>query len=254
MHGQLLGTTQPVLSISLEPGETIVGGSGEFSWMTDSIQMSTDADAVPPDSALRRTLDESSLALSAYTARQVAGTIAFAAKLPGSILSIEVTPGSEYLVHRRGFLAGTPGITVTTGYLQPYEAGDGRAEEELLLRRIAGRGTAWVELSGDVVRRYLPAGASLRTHPWHIGMFDASVVVQMAELRGIGTESPGTNASRFAVLSGPGAVWLQATPPHATRQPVLAARPPAPFPALEGGAGGVPDEAVSHIPSTHDRG
>ena len=39
MHDQLLGSTQPVLSISLEPGESIVAATGEFAWMTDSIQM-----------------------------------------------------------------------------------------------------------------------------------------------------------------------------------------------------------------------
>ena len=41
MEEQLLGTTLPVLSISLNPGESVVAEAGEFSWMTDSIQMST---------------------------------------------------------------------------------------------------------------------------------------------------------------------------------------------------------------------
>ena len=41
MQEQLLGTTLPVLSISLDAGESVVAETGEFSWMTDSIQMST---------------------------------------------------------------------------------------------------------------------------------------------------------------------------------------------------------------------
>ena len=41
MQEQLIGTTMPVLSISLDPGESVVAEAGEFSWMTDSIQMST---------------------------------------------------------------------------------------------------------------------------------------------------------------------------------------------------------------------
>ncbi len=41
MKEQLLGTTLPVLSISLDAGESVVAETGEFSWMTDSIQMST---------------------------------------------------------------------------------------------------------------------------------------------------------------------------------------------------------------------
>jgi uncharacterized protein (AIM24 family) len=252
MHDQLLGSTQPVLSISLEPGESIVAGSGAFSWMTDSIQMSTgpsdDASLTAP---LQRTLGESSLQLSAYTAKQATGTIAFASRLPGSILCIEVTPGREFLVHRRGFLAGTPGIEITTGYQQPYSAVNAQAEE-FILRRVGGQGRAWVELSGDVVRRDLPAGASLRTNPWHIGMFDASVAIQMAELPGVSIGPSGNEVSRFAVLSGPGAVWLQSMPLLAAP---LVPYPPAPPPALEGGAGSVHRAADDRITQlTHEAG
>jgi uncharacterized protein (AIM24 family) len=239
MHDQLLGSTQPVLSISLEPGETIVAGSGEFSWMTDSIQMSTGADDLALTAAVQRSLGGSPLQLSAYTATESAGTIAFAARLPGCIVSIDVAPGREYLVHRHGFLAATPGIEVSTGYQQPYDAADGTAGEFVLLR-VAGHGRAWIELSGDVVRRELPAGTSVRTHPWHIGMFDASVAVQVAVLPGVRADLLGNEASRFAVVSGPGAVWLQS-------MPLLAAARSAPFPsvlqglppspAFEGGAG-----------------
>jgi uncharacterized protein (AIM24 family) len=191
---QLLGSTQPVLSISLEPGESIVAEAGEFAWMTDSIQLTTRP-----------------AGLSDYTAKDQAGTVAFASRLPGSILHIEVEPGHEYLVHCNGFLAGTPGIEVTIGFQQPLEATE-TAADKFILRRIGGRGRAWVELSGDVIRRDLAAGTSLRTHPWHIGMSDASVAVQMAELVRPATSYLGTAAQSLAVLSGPGTVWLQSMP------------------------------------------
>jgi uncharacterized protein (AIM24 family) len=243
MLDQLLGTTQPVLSISLEPGETIVAGTGEFSWMTDSILMSSGRDAGPGDNvrtgtALRRTLTASSLPLSAYTARQSAGTIAFATRLPGHIVSIELAPGRDYLVHRRGFLAGTPGIEISTVLQQPY----GQPGEEFVLRRIAGHGRAWIELSGDVIRRELPAGGSLRTHPWHIGMFDASVAVQMADIQEIQSDDLWSGSSPFAVLSGPGAVWLQSMSLLAAIRPRLGPPPLASAlgPAFEGGAGPPP--------------
>lgn len=248
MHEQLLGTTQPVLSISLEPGESVVAVPGEFCWMTDSIQMSTgSADqsmtGAAPTPALRRTLGESSLPLGAYTAMGVAGTIAFATKLPGRILGVEVAPASEYLIHKRGFLAGTPGIMVTTGYRLPYP-GAGADADEFVLQRIGGTGRAWIELSGDVVQRDLAVGASLRTHPWHVGMFDASVAVQMAELQGVHTDYLGNNTSRFAVLSGPGSVWLQSMPLLVSPQARLATTPPVHYPALEGGAGHPPTVAA----------
>jgi len=218
VHDQLLGSTQPVLSISLEPGESIVAETGEFAWMTDSIQMAADALAATAGS----------LQLSAYTAKDAAGIIAFASRLPGSIVGIDVAPGREYLVHRRAFLAGTPGIEVSTGFRQMLGAGEEAPAEEFILRRIGGRGRAWVELSGDVVRRDLAAGTSLRTHPWHIGMSDASVAVQMAD-----------GAHHFAVLSGPGAVWLQSMPLLVAPRDQLAASAARTVPAAEGAAGPV---------------
>ncbi len=236
MRDQLLGTTQPVLSISLEPGESIVAGPGGFSWMTDSILMSTSTDGIGHDVALDRSLARSSLPLSAYTAREVAGSIAFASRLPGSIAGIDVAPGTEYLVHRRGFVAGTPGIEITTGYQQPYGNADGDGEQFLLLR-LAGNGRAWVELSGDAVRHDLAAGASLRTHPWHIGMFDASVAIQVAELPSVHADELCNEAFQFAVLSGPGVVWLQSMSLLASLRARSAALASASAPAPEGGAG-----------------
>jgi uncharacterized protein (AIM24 family) len=216
---QLLGSTQPVLSISLEPGERIVAETGEFAWMTDSIQMTAGL-----------------AGLSDYIATGQGGTVAFASRLPGSILQIEVTPEREYLVHRNGFLASTPGIEVSTGFQQTLATAEVSAEE-FILRRIGGRGRAWVELSGDVVRRDLAAGTSLRTHPWHVGMSDASVAVQMAELATPVGCKLSASAQHFAVLSGPGAVWLQSMPAEPYRRLTAGPTSAHSVPAVEGAAG-----------------
>jgi uncharacterized protein (AIM24 family) len=222
VRDQLLGSTQPVLSISLEPGERIIAETGEFAWMTDSIRMT----AGPTH-------------LSEFTATNQQGIVAFAARLPGTIVPVEVTPGREYLVHRGGFLAGTPGIELATGFRQLLGAATEIEADEFILRRIGGHGRAWVELYGDVVRRDVAAGTSLRTHPWHIGMADGSVAVQMAEVTLPATSCLGSNAHYFALLSGPGTVWMQSMPlPAAPHRRLAAGSASAPeFPAVEGAAG-----------------
>lgn len=235
LRDQLLGTTQPVLSISLEPGESIVAGTGDFAWMTDSIQM------VPqPAGELGQALP-----LSAYMAKDSAGTIAFASRLPGSILNIEVAPQREFLVHRRGFLAGSPGVQVGLGFRQPLPT----TGAEFVLLRICGRGKAWIDLSGHVVKRDLATSTSLRTHPWHIGMSDASVAVQMAALQASATGRSLDTAHLFAVLSGPGAVWLQSMPLLGAPQGRLAAGMAHRIPAAEGAAGFGALAGTSHIAS-----
>ncbi len=39
MRDELLGATQPMLSIVLDPGESVIGEASRFAWMTDSIEM-----------------------------------------------------------------------------------------------------------------------------------------------------------------------------------------------------------------------
>ena len=199
MRDQLLGSTQPVLSICLDPGESIVAEAGQFAWMTDSIEMTAAGEA------------QQEPRLCAYKATGEPGLVAFASKLPGSIVSVDVGPGYEgCLVCASSFLAGTPGVRVAaeTGPLTSG-APDG---DRLALWRIGGTGRAWIELPGDVVKRELGAGQSLRAHPRHIGMFDTTITIQVTQVRDVCGRD---DAYPCAVLSGPGVVWLRSMPVNA---------------------------------------
>jgi uncharacterized protein (AIM24 family) len=173
MHDELLGSTHPMLSISLEPGESVFAAAGQFAWMTDSIQL-TPGDESQPDG----------LTLSVYAATGTAGVVAFAAPRPGRVLGIEAADG--YLISEHGFIAGTSGVRVLPAYVH-----------ELPLSRVTGSGRAWVGLAGDVVERDLTASESLRAQQDHVGMFASTVTIQVTGVQGI------------CVLSGPGTVWLQ---------------------------------------------
>ena len=184
MRDQLLGATQPMLSILLDPGESVIGEVGRFAWMTDSIEMAV--------------TDETGACVC--TAAGEPGVVAFASQRPGRILTVEVGPRDDgYLFRRSGFMARTPGVRVRA---DPAEHGLG-------LWRIGGSGRAWVELAGDVVRRELTAGQSLRAHPRHVGMFDGTVAIQVTQLQGVSGPDSGYPC---AVLSGPGGIWLQSMP------------------------------------------
>ena len=221
MKDQVIGSTLPVLEISLDPDESVIAEVGEFSWMTDSIQMSTGTGGGVGGQglmgAIKRKVGGSSFLFSTYTAHGSPGLIAFAAKLPGGILPVEPRNGTEYMVHRRGFLAGTPGIRISAGFQQSFSAGI-FGGEGFILQRVGGDGRAWVELAGEVVPYTLTAGQSLRVHPGHIGMFEASVSFQVMRVQGIANRYFGGDSHHFGVLSGPGTVWLQSMP-----LPVLAA-------------------------------
>ena len=199
MRDELLGLTQPMLSILLDPGESVTGEASRFAWMTDSIEMAISHESVVDEGAA----DETGVCV--YTATSEPGVVAFASQRPSHILSVEVGAQHQgYLVRRCDLMARTPGVRVRV------DAADNR----LGLCRIAGSGRAWVGLAGDVVRRELTAGQSLRAHPEHVGMFDSTVAIQVTQVPGISSRNSGYPC---AVLSGPGVVWLQSMPSTAAQ-------------------------------------
>ena len=89
----------------------------------------------------------------------------------------------EYLVHRHGFLCATPQVTIGVGFQQSLGAGifggDG-----FLLQKVGGFGTAWLELSGELIVKNLAPGEMLRVHPGHVGAFQSSVSFQITTVPG----------------------------------------------------------------------
>ncbi|MGY4100697.1 AIM24 family protein [Nocardia sp. R16R-3T] len=211
MDTRIIGTVMPVLEVSLIPGEGLVAEAGQLSWMTDSIRLHTSSRLSNSGGllgAVKRAAAGAGWYMTEYTASKHPGRVAFAAKLPGQILPIGLGPGSEYMVHRHGFLCGTSDVRVTLSFQRRLGAGIfGGAG--FTLQRLSGLGHAWVELSGEVVQYTLAPGETLRVHPGHVGMFDATVGFDITLLRGIRNILFGGDGLFLAALTGPGRVWLQ---------------------------------------------
>jgi uncharacterized protein (AIM24 family) len=137
--------------------------------------------------------------------------VAFATKVPGQILPIEVSGDQTYMVHRGGYLCGLPGVVLEIGFQQKFSAGlFGGAG--FILQKVSGDGPAWIELDGEVVDYDLAAGETLRVHPGHVGMFETSVAFELDRIKGIKNIMFGADALFLAKLTGPGKVWLQTMP------------------------------------------
>src|ERR1700743_3175242 len=126
MQARTQGTTMPGLEIQLDPNESVFSESGELSWMTQTLQMTT-----PPQlggaggffGPLKRGAAGGSLFMTEYRAYQYPGEVAFATRVPGHIVPVQVGPGQEFLVHRHGFLCATPQVTIGVGFQQSLGAG-----------------------------------------------------------------------------------------------------------------------------------
>lgn len=204
----------PVLELLLEPNEAVISEAGELSWMNSAIQMTTHTQFGGGGGifgVLRRVAGGGTLFMTEYRAMGGPGEIAFATKVPGHIVPVEVGAGNEYLVHRHGFLCATPQIEIGVGFQQSLGAGifggDG-----FLLQKVSGQGVAWLELSGELIVKDLRPGETLRVHPGHVGAFQASVAFQITVVRGIKNMIFGGDGIFLASLTGPGRVWLQTLP------------------------------------------
>lgn len=214
MQHKIIGSTMPVLEMTLEPGESIIAEAGELSWMTSSIELHTSTSAGANKGffgAMKRAAGGGTLFMTEYRSNAGSGVVAFATKVPGQILPVDVGRGRGYLVHRHGFLCGTPAIELSVGFQRSLGAGV-FGGQGFVLQKIAGEGTAWIELDGEVVTYDLAPGETLRVHPGHVGMFEATVNFDIATLPGIRNVLFGGDGLFLAALSGPGRVWLQSLP------------------------------------------
>lgn len=214
MQSQILGTTMPVLELMLQPNESIISEAGELSWMGSSIQMLTHSQFGGGGGlfgAIKRVVGGGTFFMTEYRAVGGPGELAFATKIPGHILPIEVSPGHDHMIHRHGFLCSTVGVQIGVGFQQSLGAGifggDG-----FVLQKLSGNGMAWLELSGEVIVKDLRPGETLRVHPGHVGAFESRVSFQIARISGIRNMIFGGDGIFLAALTGPGKVWLQTLP------------------------------------------
>ena len=219
MQHRITGTTMPVLEFQLDPNDSIISEAGQLSWMTSSIQMTTHTQFAGGGGifgAFKRVVGGGSLFMTEYRSVGGPGEIAFATKLPGHIVPVEVSAGSEFMIHRHGFLCATPQIQLGVGFQQSLGAGifggDG-----FLLQRVSGQGMAWLELSGELVMRDLKPGETLRVHPGHVGAFQANVSFQITTVPGIKNIFFGGDGLFLASLTGPGGSGCRRCPSQSWR-------------------------------------
>ncbi len=211
MRSHIIGNTLPVLELALDRGEGLVAETGQLSWMSGGIELRTTTNTAGATGflgAIGRAFSGGGLFMTEYLAPYQPGTVAFAAKIPGRIVELTVQPGQSYMVHKHGFVCGSMGVQLGTGFQQSLGSGlfGGNG---FLLQRLSGPCTAWVELGGEVVERLLAPGEQLRVHPGHVGMFEDRVGFGITTIRGISNIFFGGDGLFLAELTGPGRVWLQ---------------------------------------------
>ena len=203
------GGQLPVLTITLNRGETLITEAGAMSWMSPNMVMTTKGGGF--GKVMGRLFSGESLFLNEFTPEGSAGTIALTNALPGSILAIDITPTQGFIAQKSSFLAAQKGVDLSI-YFQRKIGSGFFGGEGFIMQKLTGNGKAFIEIDGSLTVKELRAGEKLVVSTGYIAGMDATVTMDIQMVKGAKNMFFGGEGLFNTVVTGPGKVYLQSTP------------------------------------------
>jgi uncharacterized protein (TIGR00266 family) len=219
---RIFGEEMQCVEIELDPNETVIAESGSFMYMDNGVEMATIfGDGSNQDtgifgklmSAGKRILTGESLFMTTYTST-VPGKqrVAFAAPYAGKIVPMDLqTLGGKVICQKDAFLCAAKGVQVGIEFQRKLGAGL-FGGEGFIMQKLEGDGLAFVHAGGYILERELSPGEILKVDTGCIVAFTQQVDYDIQFVRGIKNVVFGGEGLFYAVLRGPGKVWLQSLP------------------------------------------
>ena len=241
----LHGDDMQFVEIELDPDEAAIGEAGSLMYMEDGIEMDTvfgDASANQGGlfgkllGAGKRLVTGESLFTTVYVNRgQGKRKLAFAAPYTGKIIPFDLGKyGGTMICQKDAFLCAAKGVALGIAFQKKLGVGF-FGGEGFIMQKLEGDGLAFAHSGGTVLERVLKPGEILRIDTGCVVAYTADVHFDIEFVGGIKTALFGGEGLFFAVLRGPGTVWLQSLPFARLASRIFAA---APVSKGGGGAGG----------------
>ena len=210
MQYRIEGTTLPVVTVSLTPGQRIYSSSGGMSWMTEAVEMDTNTGG-GLGRMVKRTLSGESLFIVDYYVERGEGEVAFSAEFPGKILDLDLADGQSVIVQKDAFMCADKGVDLDMHFRKRLGAGL-FGGEGFIMQRLTGPGRAFVNFDGEILVKDLQPGELLRVDTGHVAMIDPTVDFDVEIVRGFKNILLGGEGLFLATLRGPGKAYLQTMP------------------------------------------
>ena len=159
MRYEIKGEPLPVVVCKLEEGEKMITERGSMSWMSPNMKMVASGGG-SMRKAFGRLISGEAIFQNIYTAQGGPGLIAFASSFPGSIRTIEISPGNDFIVQKTGFLASESGVELSVFFRKKLGSGF-FGGEGFIMQRLSGNGLAFIEIDGSAVEYELEAGQQI---------------------------------------------------------------------------------------------
>lgn len=221
---EIFGSEMQFVSVTLDPGEAAVAESGAMMFMDPGIDMETvfgDGSQKQQQGGFmdklvgagKRLLTGESLFMTVYVNKaDQRRDVAFAAPYPGKIIPMDLREhGGVMICQKDAFLAAAKGISVGIALQKKLGAGL-FGGEGFILQKLEGQGLAFVHAGGTIIERELSAGETLRVDTGCIVAMQQTIHYDIQFVGGVKTALFGGEGFFFAVVTGPGKVWLQSLP------------------------------------------
>lgn len=215
------GDDMQIVSIELDPQETVIAEAGSMNWMERDIQFEAKmGDGSQPDKGLfgklldvgKRVLTGESIFLTHFTnVGYGKKEVSFAAPYPGKIIPIDLAKiQGEILCQKDAFLCAAMGTEVTIAFNKKLGTGF-FGGEGFILQKLRGDGLAFLHAGGTVVKKELNNETIL---------IDTGCIVAFTPGLNYSIERAGNLKSMFfggegmflATIQGTGTLYLQSLP------------------------------------------
>ena len=230
------GSEMQYVEVELDPGESAVAEAGRMMYMTSGIAMETifgdgseSQQAGLLDKLLgagKRLLTGESLFMTVFTnSGSGKQRVAFAAPYAGKILPMDLSElGGELICQKDAFLCAAKGVTIGIAFQKKIGVGL-FGGEGFIMQRLEGDGLLFLHAGGTVRLLDLQPGETLRVDTGCLVALQPSVTYDIQFVGGIKTALFGGEGLFFALLTGPGRVWLQSLPLSRLADRILKAAP-----------------------------
>lgn len=231
----LHGDDMQFVEIELDPGEAAIGEAGSMMYMEDGIQMDTvfgDGSAQQGGifgklmGAGKRLVTGESLFTTIFTNKgQGKKKVAFAAPYTGKIIPFDLKKyGGTMICQKDAFLCAAKGVSLGIAFQKKLGVGF-FGGEGFIMQKLEGDGLAFVHSGGAVMERNLSPGEILRVDTGCVVAYTTSIDFDIQFVGGVKTALFGGEGLFFAVMRGPGTVWLQSLPFARLASRIFAAAP-----------------------------
>ena len=220
---KIYGEELQFVEIELDPNETAIAESGAMMMMDDGIRMQTifgDGSAQQTSgflgklmSAGKRVLTGESLFMTAFSNEgQGKKKVSFAAPYTGKIIPMDLQQlGGTIIAQKDAFLCAAKGVSVGIHFQRKLGVGI-FGGEGFIMEKIEGDGMAFLHAGGYIIERDLKPGEILKIDTGCLVAYMPTIDFDIEFVKGIKNMMFGGEGLFFAVLKGPGKVWIQSLP------------------------------------------